>query len=67
MGIRDKIAANVAGSVQGKAEDLFKEIIRIQESMHAHLEKLLEVQRAMYNLQRVQAKLEEIDFKDEEQ
>ena len=42
MGIKDKMMEKVAERQMGKAGDTFKRIIKIQESMHAYLEHMLE-------------------------
>lgn len=67
MGLKDRVVDKAAGDIAEKSSELFKRLIEIQESMHAHLEKILEVQRAMYNYMRVKDKMEEIDWKDTEQ
>ena len=67
MGLQDKIVGRVATQVQGKTEELFRDLVRIQESMHAHLEKILECQRAiLYELETMN-KTKHRTFKDEKQ
>ena len=67
MGLQNKIIEKAAEGINDKTSTLFKDIIRIQESMHAHLEKILECQRETLNLLRKREGLEPLEWKDAEQ
>jgi len=66
MGMKDKVMDKAAVQISGHASKLFNDIIRIQESMHGYLEKILEVQRTAHNYQRMKDCKAPIDFEKED-
>ena len=65
MGMKDRMMNKAAEKMSEQSAQLFKEIIRVQESMHGYLEKLLEVQRLHHNYVREKNGDEPVEFKDE--
>lgn len=49
MGMKDRMVEKAAAQMSEQSAAMFKDLIRIQESMHGYLEKLLEVQRMAYD------------------
>lgn len=49
MGFKDNLTNKAVEEISKNSQHLFNDLIRIQESMHAHLEKILEVQRMTYD------------------
>ena len=64
MGLRNKMVDKAAEKMGEQSSKLFNDIIRIQESMHGYLEKILEVQRDAYNYQRKMNGDKEITYED---
>jgi len=60
MGLKEKVAEKV---IQKQAKDIYKYL----ESIHAHLELIVETNREILNFMREQKGLKPIKFYDEEQ
>ena len=67
MGMKNKVIDKAAQQISGQSEKLFNDILRVQESMHGYLEKLLECEREQLNELRFQNKKPPKEWKDEMQ